>query len=53
MGSETLLYLDTGKTSFIARVNPTDRFDAGQRVQVTFDLTHAHLFDPATEQVLR
>jgi multiple sugar transport system ATP-binding protein len=53
MGSETLLYLDTGKTSFIARVNPTDRFDAGQRVQVTFDLTHAHLFDPATEQVLK
>ena len=53
MGSETLLYLDTGKTSFIARVNPTDRFDAGQKVQVTFDLTHAHLFDPETEQALR
>jgi len=53
MGSETLLYLDTGKTSFIARVNPTDRFDAGQKVHVTFDLTHAHLFDPETEQALR
>ncbi len=33
MGSETLLYLDTGATSFIARVNPTDRFDAGQKVR--------------------
>jgi multiple sugar transport system ATP-binding protein len=53
MGSETLLYLDTGATSFIARVNPTDRFEAGQKVQVTLDLTHAHLFDAATEQVLR
>ena len=53
MGSETLLYLDTGKTSFIARVNPTDRFDAGQKVHVTFDLTHAHLFDPETERALR
>jgi multiple sugar transport system ATP-binding protein len=53
MGSETLLYLDTGATSFIARVNPTDRFEAGQRVQVTLDLTHAHLFDAATELVLR
>jgi len=52
MGSETLLYLDTGATSFVARVNPTDRFEAGQRVQVTFDLTHAHLFDPATEKAL-
>jgi multiple sugar transport system ATP-binding protein len=52
MGSETLLYLDTGATSFIARVSPTDRFEAGQSVQVTFDLAHAHLFDPATEQAL-
>ncbi len=52
MGSETLLYLDTGSTSFVARVNPTDRFEAGQRVQVTFDLTHAHLFDPSSEKAL-
>jgi len=49
MGSETLLYLDTGATSFVARVSPTDRFEAGQKVQVVFDLAHAHLFDPATE----
>ena len=53
MGAETLLYLFTGATSFIARVSPTDRFDAGQKVQVTFDLSHAHLFDPATELALR
>ena len=53
MGSETLLYLDTGATSFIARVNPTDRFDAGQKVQVTFDLSHAHIFDAATELALK
>jgi multiple sugar transport system ATP-binding protein len=53
MGSETLLYLDTGATSFIARVNPTDRFEAGQRVQVTFDLAHAHVFDAATQLALK
>jgi len=53
MGSETLLYLDTGATSFIARVNPTDRFDAGQSVQVTFDVTHAHIFDPGSELALK
>ncbi|HZZ20824.1 MAG TPA: ABC transporter ATP-binding protein, partial [Opitutaceae bacterium] len=53
MGSETLLYLDTGATSFIARVNPTDRFEAGQRVKVTLDLANAHLFDAGTELVLR
>jgi multiple sugar transport system ATP-binding protein len=53
MGSETLLYLDTGATSFVARVSPTDRFDAGQKVQVTFDLAHAHIFDAATELAIR
>jgi multiple sugar transport system ATP-binding protein len=53
MGSETLLYLDTGATSFIARVNPTDRFEAGQKVKVTLDLANAHLFDAATELALK
>jgi multiple sugar transport system ATP-binding protein len=53
MGSETLLYLDTGATSFVARVSPTDRFEAGQKVKVVFDLSHAHLFDAATELALK
>jgi multiple sugar transport system ATP-binding protein len=53
MGSETLLYLDTGASSFIARVKPSDRFEANQKVKVVFDLDHAHLFDAVTEQVLR
>jgi len=52
MGAETLLYLTTGATSFIARVRPTDRFEANQRINVTFDLAHAHFFDAASEQVL-
>jgi multiple sugar transport system ATP-binding protein len=52
MGSETLLYLNTGATSFIARVSPTDRYDSGQRVHVAFDLGHVHFFDAATELVL-
>jgi len=52
MGAETLLYLTTGATSFIARVRPTDRFEANQRINVTFDLAQAHFFDAASEQVL-
>jgi multiple sugar transport system ATP-binding protein len=52
MGAETYLYLDTGATSFIARVRPTDRFEVNQRVKVTLDLDQAHLFDPTTEQAL-
>lgn len=53
MGAETYLYLSTGVTNFIARVRPTDRFDVGQSVKVTFKMEAAHLFDPATEQVLK
>ena len=52
MGAETLLYLHTGATSFIARVRPTDRFELGQRIQVAFDLTQAHLFDVTTERLI-
>ncbi|MFA6287355.1 MAG: sn-glycerol-3-phosphate ABC transporter ATP-binding protein UgpC [Opitutaceae bacterium] len=53
MGAETYLYLTTGVHNFIARVRPTDRFEAGQRVKVTLKLENAHLFDPATEQVIK
>jgi multiple sugar transport system ATP-binding protein len=52
MGAETYLYLQTGATSFIARVRPTDRFHVNQRIKVLFDLDHAHLFDPTTEAVI-
>jgi len=52
MGAETLLYLDSGAHSFIARVKPTDRFEPGQSVKVVAQLENAHLFDPKTEQVL-
>ena len=53
MGSETYLYLNSGVTSFIARVRPTDRFETDQKVNVTFKLENAHLFDSATEKVLK
>jgi multiple sugar transport system ATP-binding protein len=52
MGPETLLYLNTGATSFVARVGPMDRFEAGQTITVAFDLARAHLFDAATELAL-
>ncbi len=52
MGSETYLYLHSGATSFIARVRPTRRYEMNQAVAVTFDLEHAHLFDPTTEKTL-
>jgi len=53
MGSETYLYLTTGASSFIARVNPTDRFESDQKVKVTFRLSNVHLFDGETENVIK
>jgi multiple sugar transport system ATP-binding protein len=52
MGAETFLYLGTGATSFVARVNPTTRLPPGQQVKVTLNLANAHLFDPASERVI-
>ncbi len=48
MGAETLLYLSTGGTSFIARVRPSDDYAAGQKVRVVFKLESARLFDGET-----
>jgi len=53
MGSETHLHLDTGATTFIARVPPTSRYQPDDRVAVTFNLGLAHLFDPVTGVTLR
>jgi multiple sugar transport system ATP-binding protein len=52
MGSETFLYLNSGATAFIARVRPTDHYVIDQKIQVTFDVSKAHLFDAATELAL-
>ncbi len=52
MGSETYLYLTTKTHSLIAKVRSTDRYQINQDVQLKFDLEHAHLFDPETEQVI-
>jgi multiple sugar transport system ATP-binding protein len=52
MGAETFLYLTSGAHSVIARVQPNHDFELGRNLAVMFDLDHAHLFDPATEQAL-
>ncbi|MEO5959616.1 MAG: sn-glycerol-3-phosphate ABC transporter ATP-binding protein UgpC [Opitutaceae bacterium] len=52
MGAETYLHLDSGGTSFIARVASSAVHQSGQTVRIRFDLAKAHLFDPTTEQVI-
>lgn len=52
MGAETFLYLTSGAHTLIARVSPNLRFEPESSLSVAFDLGHAHLFDPATENAL-
>ena len=52
MGAETFLYLTSGAHSLVARVNPNHSLELDKSIDVTFDLEHAHLFDPATELAL-
>lgn len=49
MGSETYLYLTTGTTAFIARVQPTSLHAYGATVHLTFRHDRLHLFDATTE----
>lgn len=50
MGAETMVYLTTGASAFIARFDPTESVEVGERIRVRFDMAAAHFFDSATEQ---
>jgi len=52
MGAEIYLYLNTGGHTFVARVNPHERADVGQKLEMAFDLRKSHFFDAQTEQVI-
>ena len=52
MGSEIYLYLNAGRNSFVARVNNQDTAKSNQDLQVVFDMSKAHFFDPVTEEVI-
>ncbi len=52
MGAETYLHLHTGATAFIARVDPTGRYTAGDRITLIPDSGRCHLFDPDTGQTI-
>lgn len=52
MGAETFLYLDSGATSFIARVQPTAIHAHGAIVHLAFTPESLHLFDSESEAAL-
>lgn len=52
MGSEIYLYLNAGNNSFVARVTNQDTATINQDLQIVFDMSKAHFFDPKTEMAI-
>ncbi len=52
MGSEAYLYLTTGKSPFIARVDSYEQLEVNQDIDLVLDMSKAHYFDKATEQTI-
>jgi multiple sugar transport system ATP-binding protein len=53
MGYEILLYLVSGKHTFVARVDPRSKLRVGNKTQIAFDMDKVHIFDAETEQAIR
>ncbi len=53
MGNETLLYLVSGKNTYVGRVDPRSHLRVGNQTQFIFDMDKFHIFDAETEQAIR
>ncbi len=53
MGAETYLHLRVGENILIARIPPAGRHVLGEKLTLTPDLTHVHLFSSVTGDALR
>ena len=52
MGAETYLYLTIGENNVIARVPSRSTAQPGDKINVAFEINHAHLFDKDTEKCI-
>jgi len=52
MGNETMLYLMSGKNTFVGRVDPRSKLRVGNSVDVVFDMDQIHIFDANTEEAI-
>lgn len=50
MGNEIFLYLLSGTTQFVARVDPRTRFQMGEQVQVVFNMENFQIFDVSADK---
>ncbi|MBF0569825.1 MAG: sn-glycerol-3-phosphate ABC transporter ATP-binding protein UgpC [Candidatus Omnitrophica bacterium] len=52
LGAEVFLYLNSGKNSFMARVAAHNRPEVNKDMEVVFDMSKVHFFDPQTETTI-
>ena len=52
-GAESILYLDFYGTELVAVVDARDHHQAGEDIEVAFNMNKAHFFDAETEAVIR
>lgn len=52
MGSEVLLYLNTGLNTLTARVDVHSQASVGQELEFVFDMDKAHFFDKDSEEAI-
>jgi multiple sugar transport system ATP-binding protein len=50
MGNEIFLYMLSGTTQFVARVDPRTRFQMGEQVQVIFNMENFQIFDISVDK---
>lgn len=53
LGAETMVYCNINDNEFIARVDAREEIEAGDRLQLAFDLAKGHFFNPDTEEVIK
>jgi len=52
LGSENLVYLTTGKTPFIAKMDSDAEIDINQELELVFDMNKSHFFDAENETAI-
>lgn len=53
LGAETMLYTQVGSLEFIARVDARDYHSPGEEIDLAFDMSKSHFFDPESTNVIR
>ncbi len=53
LGHEQHLFMNSGRNSFVATVDPRMAVNVGNQISLVFDMSNMHLFDKGTDQAIR